>query len=161
VEGSIDCSRARAARCGRYGESSPDSVRSINVRTPALSSASSLGLESWGVHGYSEARRFGVAQYELGMGRGRWAGWSATLAASACTAEFVHGHEDWILENLDWTRLSECMKVIDDKDDEGEQTAARDMTAWLWKGMRDVGRVIGSRGKRLATAQSPSSYMTT
>ena len=40
------------------------------MRTPARRRASSLGLLGFlGVHGYSHARRSGVAQYELGMGR--------------------------------------------------------------------------------------------
>jgi hypothetical protein len=61
-----------AARCGAYGESSPLSVRSMNVRTPARSNRSSFceRCARVGVHGYSHATSSGVAQYELGNGLG-------------------------------------------------------------------------------------------
>ena len=59
--------------CGAYGGSSPLSVRSMNIRTPARSSISTFCecCARVNVQGYSHATSSGVAQYELGNGRGR------------------------------------------------------------------------------------------
>ena len=59
---------ARAGSSDWYCRSSPFSVKSMNVRTPAASRASSFGRVVDGAQGYSHATSIGVAQYEFGIG---------------------------------------------------------------------------------------------
>lgn len=91
---SMPSNEARVDSWEAYGDSSPHSVRSMKVRTPARRRASSFGLKGFlGVHGYSHASNRGVAQYEFGIGRAQTAvsvrglsmgGSAFNMAWSAC-----------------------------------------------------------------------------